>query len=334
MEVRLPFPRAGLKPFRMRRCAISLVVVVVVVAILGALLSLLLPAVQHVRASSRRISCLANLRQVSLAMHNHIEQTGRFPGDQYQRRLLPYIEQSALARRIEGVYAEFGKLEEISSFSHITDVSLPVYACPADAAQSIARGRAISCLMNVGSLFGDEDDAMRSHGHGIAPRDVTDGLSNTVAVSERLLYYGSLEGVAPVQGPSRDVRLRRMARTEAFRARGEIDAFAEHCRDNAVWLSGVAGTIPAIVGGSIGADGYNHIMTPNQNSCYNGVDDPQWEAWPSRYAAKTATSMHSGGVNVLMADGSGRFVSEAIERRVWRAVGTRNGGENIDAGAY
>lgn len=44
----------------------------------------------------------------------------------------------------------------------------------------------------------------------------------------------------------------------------------------------------------------------------------------------TARSLHSGGVNVLMADGSARFVSGDIERKLWWALGTRAGAEVID----
>jgi len=44
----------------------------------------------------------------------------------------------------------------------------------------------------------------------------------------------------------------------------------------------------------------------------------------------TARSRHPLGVNVLMADGSGRFVSDSIAQQVWRALGTRNGAELVD----
>src|SRR5262249_54737423 len=47
------------------------------------------------------------------------------------------------------------------------------------------------------------------------------------------------------------------------------------------------------------------------------------------YAAVTARSYHSGGVNVVMMDGSVRFVPSTIPRAIWRALGTRAGGEVI-----
>jgi prepilin-type processing-associated H-X9-DG protein len=47
------------------------------------------------------------------------------------------------------------------------------------------------------------------------------------------------------------------------------------------------------------------------------------------YAAVTARSFHEGGVNVLLMDGSVRFVTNSIPLGVWRALGTRAGGEVI-----
>lgn len=44
-------------------------------------------------------------------------------------------------------------------------------------------------------------------------------------------------------------------------------------------------------------------------------------------SAVPATSLHDGGVNVLMADGAVRFVSEAIDLGVWRALGSRSDGD-------
>jgi prepilin-type processing-associated H-X9-DG protein len=44
-------------------------------------------------------------------------------------------------------------------------------------------------------------------------------------------------------------------------------------------------------------------------------------------SATTARSWHPGGVNVAFADGAVRFISESIDRPLWRSLGTRNGGE-------
>jgi prepilin-type processing-associated H-X9-DG protein len=52
------------------------------------------------------------------------------------------------------------------------------------------------------------------------------------------------------------------------------------------------------------------------------------------YAAVTSRSYHTGGVNVLLGDGSVRFVKESLEGNLWRALGSVQGGEIISANDY
>jgi prepilin-type N-terminal cleavage/methylation domain-containing protein/prepilin-type processing-associated H-X9-DG protein len=71
---------------------------------------------------------------------------------------------------------------------------------------------------------------------------------------------------------------------------------------------------------------YNHVATPN----WKGQDCGNLSAisdTPGEHAIISARSRHVGGVNVVMADGSVRFASENVDRGVWRALGSRNGGE-------
>jgi len=75
--------------------------------------------------------------------------------------------------------------------------------------------------------------------------------------------------------------------------------------------------------GDYGCTAYNHAQQP-----YGRIPDAiaggVWEG------IATARSLHPGGVNSLMADGSARFMSESIARKVWRALGTRNGDELVE----
>ena len=73
---------------------------------------------------------------------------------------------------------------------------------------------------------------------------------------------------------------------------------------------------------------YNHVATPN----WSGQDCGNWSAiadTPGEHAIISARSMHTGGVNVMLADGSVRFASDSIDLNVWRSVGTRDTGEAI-----
>jgi prepilin-type processing-associated H-X9-DG protein len=67
---------------------------------------------------------------------------------------------------------------------------------------------------------------------------------------------------------------------------------------------------------------YDHIVTPNLPSCLNYNSD-------FAHSTYAVSSEHRGGVNVLFSDGAVKFVGNNVDRKVWRAVGTRNGHESV-----
>ena len=70
--------------------------------------------------------------------------------------------------------------------------------------------------------------------------------------------------------------------------------------------------------------GYDHILPPNSPSCFNG---PPSDFLSASVFAISASSSHRGGVNTLLAAGDVRFFANNVDRRVWRAFGSRNGRE-------
>jgi len=74
---------------------------------------------------------------------------------------------------------------------------------------------------------------------------------------------------------------------------------------------------------------YNHVMIPN-----DPVPDCVESGWNPAPGLVGARSNHPGGVQSAFCDGSVRFLTNNIQRRVWMALGTRAGGEIVSSGEY
>ncbi|MEO8272273.1 MAG: DUF1559 domain-containing protein, partial [Aureliella sp.] len=140
-------------------------------------------------------------------------------------------------------------------------------------------------------------------------RDITDGTSSTAAFSERIIGDGS-NGLS---SPQMDVYL------SSSNPLTQDDA-VQMC--SAVDITDLANQFPQLMGAPWidGKHGYQHISNPNAQSC--GFQ-------PAGKATMAATSRHTGGVTVVLCDGSVRFTAENIDQNVWRSVGTRKGGEVV-----
>jgi prepilin-type processing-associated H-X9-DG protein len=152
--------------------------------------------------------------------------------------------------------------------------------------------------------------------YGVRLSDVLDGLSHTAAFSERAVGDGVVGPYTP--------------RGDAVRETG-IDIGPNNLTTNTLpyrnfCLSNTSTVDVLSTGGQNWAVGqqntslYNHCMTPNSKTCV-----PQ--SSPDSNGTYPATSYHPGGVNVLMADSSTRFVSDRISWNVWWFVGGRKDGE-------
>jgi prepilin-type N-terminal cleavage/methylation domain-containing protein len=114
--------------------AFTLVELLVVIAIIGALIALLLPAIQAARESARRNTCSSNLKQIGLAVQNHHDAKGVYPmgrdrfdqfGVSWAFQILPYLEQTS-------IYQTFVKTQRVDSAANERAMRTPidVYACP------------------------------------------------------------------------------------------------------------------------------------------------------------------------------------------------------------
>lgn len=245
MEVQVPH-----SPQRTaRREAFTLVELLVVIAIIGVLVALLLPAVQAAREAARRAQCMNNLKQMGLALQNHVSALKTFPpggsepwhdegalntrhskGYGWTVHLLPYVENETL-RNISKGYGLGDRQRDLD----VRKTPVPMYFCPSRRTNivRIAPGTAENCTQ--GCALNDYASATPARvpdpatlgldldkhklefwqgvGHGVVrpgkeyygiiartvasepcePKDVLDGLSNTIAIGEKRVYQDRYE---------------------------------------------------------------------------------------------------------------------------------------------
>lgn len=317
----------------------------VVMAVIALLIALLLPAIQFAREASRRMKCTNNLKQIGLALHSYHDSHSVLPfgvgwdahpfaghiGTLDDRRyschslILPYLDQSPVYAQINFNLAPFhpyvsamtGPSGELGENGAAAIARIDVLVCPSDLDRMpFPWGRTNYRSCNGTSWNGRNLDGMFGQVSSVRLSSVRDGLSQTAMFSERMKGTGD-----PNQtDPRSDVyNIQNLWSENDFRhACRALDwenpsAYATRDYDSGqTWLEG-----------NMNWTRYNHSLTPNTLSCKNGTT---WDG-----VAMSATSRHSGCVNLTLGDGSVRSVSENIDDSIWRALGTISGGETVDS---
>ena len=361
-----------------KRAAFTLVELLVVIAIIGILVGLLLPAVQAAREAARRMQCSNNLKQLALAMHNYGDANKRFPALGYRGTnncvansnpglgqnanqaygwvfaTMPYIEQTTRYNAFTGMARPSNAGLPVCWALSDADATrnawiqtnwrgdVPTYNCPSDSPPADRQWSpsALNYKASVG------DDYHQNHflpcqssrdnrgifqiNRWLAFSSVTDGLSNTILLGETA---GS-GGVDDVLG---GVALTMQAWNPAA-CLARINPANPRKLLPPVRHTGRAVNIMAWDGRPYYV-GFATLVPPNGPTCHwGGVDNNEHMG--------TASSFHTGGVQVAMADGSVQFISQSIDTGnitvndvatpsgpspygVWGALGSRSGGEVV-----
>ncbi len=302
-----------------RRAGFTVVELLVSMAILAVLVALILPAVQQSRAAASRVTCSAHLHQIGIAVESYVSSNRQLPythqGAGLLFSILPYLEQSAEYERLAPLL-----IGDVTAFSEAfsTSAKFEFYRCPVDpyavypGASSYNVNGGLMPVVGWGNAFVPDREPFLTWSH------VTDGLSQTALCSEMRTPPPTPMGspIAPQYG---QWEVSFTAATPHTITLPEIDQFVQECLETSQ-TSPPPLPAPAYAYYVPNA-GYNHVGPPNGPVC-NSID-----LLRNLAQSRPASSNHTAGVNVLMADGAVRFAASNIDLHVWRAVGSRNGGE-------
>jgi prepilin-type N-terminal cleavage/methylation domain-containing protein/prepilin-type processing-associated H-X9-DG protein len=340
------------------RRGFTLIELLVVIAIIAILVALLLPAVQQAREAARRSSCKNNLKQLGLAMHNYHDTHNVLPPMSnrglgtnintlygWPIHILPFVEQGPLFDAIVNRGQGVGLPEAFEDWSIFmgTQSVLPGMLCPSDTVPAGFMNGPLSYKVSVGDHIWENHNTTINRGpfrwnSRTNFRDFIDGMSNTALMGETLMGQAGSQlvetGVAqfPSAAEAAEVTpaacnaLIDPALPRQFIASAPVVAGdPNRCRGCRIWD---------------GRPYYSAVTfanSPNGVSCSSSLTG-------EGLVMSTLSSRHKGGVQVLMADGAVRFLSENINAGnpgtpvattqggispygVLGAIGTMNGGE-------
>jgi prepilin-type N-terminal cleavage/methylation domain-containing protein/prepilin-type processing-associated H-X9-DG protein len=340
-----------------RRRGFTLIELLVVIAIIAVLIALLLPAVQAAREAARRSSCVNNLKQIGIALHNYhtaldafpmggsknLQQVGKYAPDHglsAHSQLLGYLGETALYNATNFCWGQATGQIAGPIQSTVYNSVVKYFLCPSDAYAGVTNLNSYYDSCGTSTLQSSDQTTPGSSGlftiwRSYSVKDCSDGTSNTVAFSEGVVGDGS--------NPVVYNRTATITQLNSIPAQSEIlDASSNWpvvqggpAACNTAWNNRSAqlasGRGNFWVHGTMNQTIFNTVITPNSQqypwaACSDG-------AIGSAEFVK-ASSYHSGGVNTLMADGSVRFVKDSINQATWWALGTRSNGEVVSADSY
>jgi prepilin-type N-terminal cleavage/methylation domain-containing protein/prepilin-type processing-associated H-X9-DG protein len=342
----------------LERRGFTLVELLVVIAIIGILIALLLPAVQAAREAARRSQCTNNEKQVVLALHNYHDSHKTFPpsgvlfGDtppgwtRATQHSVPYHHTWLV---MIAPFLEQGPLYES------TDLSLPIWLdvggqpqeivstpvaslkCPSAREVEVTVTRNIAYTNYAGSegyhwwrdaylgswlsWWSDVQAPNTGEFSGVftvtktrAISDIPDGTSNVVAIAEANTTGYKWGGIRTCgTGTPRFNNDERV-----FRAAWVWTGVYGECCERGWYTDPAGGQTWWFPAGGGGGGGGGYPFSPTFLSAWGPNAN-----WPG------ASSLHPGGVNTGLADGSVRFVSETIPWHMWAKINAIEDGNTV-----
>ncbi len=367
----------------------TLIELLVVIAIIAVLIALLLPAVQAAREAARRAQCVNNLKQLGLALANYESSNGTYPPGQMREnigpngfypngyfvgssifvRLLPFIEQQAIANSYN-----YNLIAEVADNNTVSSTGLNSLWCPSD-------GSIIGLRITLSQWGWDNSDVTSTYSSYAGNLGSFDRLSPRAQVTSSGQYVaelGQANGLFayigyptfPVQpalpggatGSIPPVSIAAvtdgLSNTMAFgeRAHGKLSRMKDpngydDFEDNMQWVQGGYGD--TLFSTLYPLNPFGRIMGEAGAKNYDASEDN---------LSIAASSYHPGGANFAFADGSVKFIKETINgwpydpktgkptnvgydttsglftvnppSGVYQALSTRNGGEILSADQF
>jgi prepilin-type N-terminal cleavage/methylation domain-containing protein len=328
---------------RSRRSGFTLIELLVVIAIIAILVSLLLPAVQAVREAARKSECQNHLHQLTIAVHNYESSHRVVPPSSCvagttvsqpwsgQAFILPFMEGGTYYSRIDFSYGYHHAVNK-SAFppSGISGERVSVLICPSDindkqrVESATTLHYPLCYTLNVGryKVFdptnGSDGGGAFAPNGSIGSRNFTDGMSNTLGLSEVKAFTPRIHDATGVatepSGP--------LSVSGTYTGGGSFSTSSGHTE----WVCG-----RTIHNGFTTTFGPNTVVPHVEAGATYDIDVSSSREGRSAtdvtYGIVTSRSYHPGIVQASMLDGRVRSYSENMSLQVWRALGSRAGGE-------
>jgi len=310
--------------FRRRTRGFTLVELLVVIAIIGVLVALLLPAVQAAREAARRMRCQNNLKQISLAAHNFHDINNELPrsikpetGMSWHVYILPFLEMQALYNNFDTTTVNNTHTSaQRNDPNGLTIVN--AYQCPSCTVKrqlfnppNNTNGPTDLIPSNTGQ------PAAVAHYYGINgprgagyPTGTATHEGVTAGTSGMFQRDPAIRMAMITDGTSNTMMVAEMSWLSTVYG----TRFRTWVRGGDEYAGVVAGKPGFVVSGRNITNAINSIFTANLIVPYNDMP---------------FGSMHPGGMNVCLGDGSVRYVSQNISMTTYRAFASRDQGESI-----